>query len=59
MRRVASGGRWHIPEALLPYAVVNSSYLLFTVTDGAVRMMVLMHANKLGFTAWDLSLIHI
>ena len=48
----AARGRWHIPEQLLPYAIVNSSYLLFTVTDGAVRMLVLMQAHELGFEAW-------
>ena len=35
-------------NALLPFAVISISYLLFTVTDGAIRMIVLLHACVLG-----------
>ena len=28
------------------------AYLLFTTTDGAIRMIVLLHAYQLGFSAW-------
>lgn len=42
---------------LMPYVIVNSSYLLFTVTDGAVRMLVLLHARTLHFTAWEIALM--
>ena len=42
---------------LMPYVIVNSSYLLFTVTDGAVRMLVLLHARTLDFTAWEIALM--
>lgn len=44
-------------RGLWPYVIVNSSYLLFTVTDGAVRMMVLLHARTLNFTAWEIALM--
>ncbi len=40
---------------LMPYIIVNSSYLIFTVTDGAVRMIVLLHAFNLGFTAMEIA----
>lgn len=32
-------------------AIVSGSYLLFTVTDGAIRMIVLQHAFSNGFSA--------
>ena len=44
-------------QGLWPYVIVNSSYLLFTVTDGAVRMMVLLHARTLNFTAWEIAMM--
>ena len=37
-------------KALLPFAIISSSYLLFTITDGAIRLIVLLHAYNLGFT---------
>lgn len=37
-------------SALKPFAIISSSYLLFTITDGGLRMIVLLHAYNLGFT---------
>ena len=39
------------------FAAVSICYLLFTVTDGALRMVVLFHAFTLGFSAWDVALM--
>lgn len=39
-------------SALKPFVIISLSYLLFTTTDGAVRMIVLLHAYNSGFTAW-------
>ena len=36
--------------ALRSYAVVTAAYWAFTVTDGALRMLVLLHFNALGYT---------
>jgi len=41
--------------ALLPYSIISLSYVLFTTTDGAVRMIVLLHAYALGFSAMELA----
>ena len=38
-------------RALYPFAIISISYLLFTVTDGAIRMIVLLHAYTAGFGA--------
>ncbi len=32
------------------YAIVTASYMSFTLTDGALRMLVLLHFYKLGYT---------
>lgn len=37
------------------YAVVTTSYFLFTVTDGAIRMLVLLHFYRLGYTPFMLA----
>lgn len=36
---------------LMPFVVISLSYCLYTITDGAVRMIVLLHAFNLGFSA--------
>lgn len=43
-------------SALKPFAIISSSYLLFTITDGALRMIVLLHAYSLGFTVGPIAL---
>ena len=40
-------------SALKPFAIISVSYLLYTITDGAVRMIVLLRAYQLKFTAWE------
>lgn len=37
--------------ALKPFAIISVSYLLFTITDGAIRTIILLHAFELGFSA--------
>lgn len=39
------------------FASMSLCYLLFTTTDGALRMIVLFHAFTLGFSAWDVALM--
>jgi len=46
-------------RALLPFAVISCSYLLFTVTDGALRMIVLLHAYSLNFSAMDVAVMFV
>jgi len=43
------------PSAVRNYAVVTTSYFLFTVTDGAIRMLVLLHFYRLGYTPFMLA----
>ena len=43
--------------ALFPFAIISISYLLFTVTDGALRMIVLLHAYSKAFSAMQVALM--
>jgi len=43
--------------ALYPFAIISVSYLLFTITDGAVRMIVLLHAYSKNFSALDVAIM--
>lgn len=38
-------------KALRPFVIISTSYLLFTITDGAIRMIVLLHAYNKNFSA--------
>ena len=44
-------------KALLPFAIISLSYLLYTMTDGSVRMIVLLHAYNKGFTAMEVAVM--
>lgn len=39
------------------YALVTGSYLSFTLTDGALRMLVLLHFHQLGYTPFALAFL--
>jgi MFS family permease len=44
-------------EALRPFVIISSSYLLFTITDGAIRMIVLLHAYTNDFSALEVAIM--
>ncbi len=44
-------------SAVRNYAIVTSSYFLFTVTDGAIRMLVLLHFYAIGYTPFMLAFL--
>ena len=43
------------PNPLCAYAAVTASYWAFMLSDGALRMMVLLHFNALGFSPLQLA----
>ncbi len=43
------------PQGLAAYATVTGAYWAFMLTDGALRMLVLLHFNALGFTPIQLA----
>ena len=44
-------------KALRPFIILSSSYRLFTITDGAIRMIVLMHAYNKAFSALEVAIM--
>jgi len=44
-------------KALMPFVIISSSYLLFTITDGSVRMIVLLHAYNKNFSAMEVAVM--
>lgn len=44
-------------SALKPFVIISLSYLLYTTTDGAIRMIVLLHAYNLGFSAFETAIM--
>ena len=39
------------------YAIVTSAYWGFTLTDGALRMLVLLHFHTLGYSPLELAFL--
>ena len=46
-------------SAIRNYALVTSAYWGFTLTDGALRMLVLLHFNDLGYSAFEIALLFV
>ncbi len=46
-------------SAIRNYALVTSAYWGFTLTDGALRMLVLLHFNALGYSAFEIALLFV
>ena len=44
-------------SALQQYGIVTANYWAFTLTDGALRMLVLLHFFKLGYSPFTLALL--
>ncbi|MBE9638508.1 organoarsenical effux MFS transporter ArsJ [Salipiger mangrovisoli] len=47
------------PEALSAYIAVTAAYWAFMLTDGALRMLVLLHFHGLGFSAVQLAYLFV
>jgi predicted MFS family arabinose efflux permease len=46
-----------MPQAARHYAIVTSAYWGFTLTDGALRMLVLLHFYQLGYSPFTLAFL--
>lgn len=44
-------------KRLRPFVIISCSYLLFTITDGAIRMIVLLHAYNKNFSALQVAIM--
>src|SRR4051812_271953 len=59
-RRIGPQSRTEPPvSALRSYALVTGAYWAFTITDGALRMLVLLHFNALGYTPVQLAFLFV
>ena len=47
------------PEGLAAYIAVTAAYWAFMLTDGALRMLVLLHFNTLGFSPVQLAYLFV
>ena len=47
------------PEGLSAYIAVTASYWAFMLTDGALRMLVLLHFHTLGFSPVQLAYLFV
>lgn len=45
--------------AIRQYLVITGSYWAFTLTDGALRMLVVLHFHQLGYTPLEIALLFI
>jgi MFS family permease len=45
------------PESLRNYAIITAAYWGFTITDGALRMMVLLHFHVLGYSPFEIAML--
>ena len=46
-----------LSPAIRQYLVVTGNYWAFTLTDGALRMLVVLHFNSLGYSPLDIALL--
>ncbi|TGG93973.1 organoarsenical effux MFS transporter ArsJ [Natronospirillum operosum] len=44
-------------QALRQYAIITGNYWVFTLTDGALRMLVVLHFNALGYSPLEIAML--
>ena len=44
-------------SSLQQYSVVTANYWAFTLTDGALRMLVLFHFHELGYSTLEIAFL--
>ena len=47
----------HLPDNIKQYAIVTGNYWTFTLTDGALRMLVVLHFHALGYSPLQIALL--
>ncbi|QFU24620.1 organoarsenical effux MFS transporter ArsJ [Shewanella eurypsychrophilus] len=46
-----------LPEQVKQYLIVTGNYWAFTLTDGALRMLVVLHFHQLGYTPLSIAML--
>ncbi|PVZ72062.1 organoarsenical effux MFS transporter ArsJ [Pelagibaculum spongiae] len=47
----------NLPQQLKQYLIVTGNYWAFTLTDGALRMLVVLHFHQLGYAPLEIALL--
>ena len=47
----------HLSPAIRQYLIVTGNYWAFTLTDGALRMLVVLHFHELGYAPLEIALL--
>ena len=47
----------HLPDSIKQYAIITGNYWTFTLTDGALRMLVVLHFHTLGYSPLQIALL--
>lgn len=47
----------HLSEDIRQYLIITGNYWVFTLTDGALRMLVVLHFHHLGYSPLDIALL--
>lgn len=47
----------HLSPAIRQYMLVTGNYWAFTLTDGALRMLVVLHFHQLGYSALEVAML--
>ncbi len=48
-----------LPTAVKQYVIITSNYWAFTLTDGALRMLVLLHFHQLGYQPFAIAMLFV
>ncbi|RKF12785.1 MFS transporter [Alginatibacterium sediminis] len=46
-----------LPEQLKQYFIITGNYWAFTLTDGALRMLVVLHFHRLGYSPFEVAML--
>ena len=47
----------NLPTAIKQYLIITGNYWAFTLTDGALRMLVVLHFHQLGYGALAIAML--
>ena len=47
----------HLSQALKQYLVITANYWTFTLTDGALRMLVVLYFHQLGYSPLSIAML--
>ena len=52
-------GLMALPREVQQYLIITGNYWVFTLTDGALRMLVVLYFHQLGYTPLEIAMLFI